>query len=337
MRSIFKIVLAGLVLSGAAQAQPIGTVESNGHYTLKPAGQESAARFHKQSNAYFAGDVIESKNARTAINFHGGGGVGLTGQSAVQVDADSDGRLTLTLLRGSLLYAFPDGKQEFEIQVGNFMLSPHAPNARALQVDRGGAFVGNVERLADGNLKLKVRNGELFVTNGGEVRYAVSSGESVGLIDLPERLDVQRSDASPDPEILIQSPERVGTSEEFQVRWQANQPVEGDYVVIAKSGADPDEFETLVNSDEGEVLSLTAPGSAGDYEIRFIDGVTGQVKSFVYLDVTSNVPAGLFLASSSGGGGIGAAGAALAVVGAGTAVIIGTEIADDDDPVSVSP
>ena len=274
------------------------------------------------------------KPNRRCSTFNSGGGLGMPRGTEVTVVRDNDeGAVRAELKAGSLLYAFPAEQTGFEFRVGNFTVRGQSPEPQAMQVARGEASVGTIEMVDGGNLRASVRSGQLFIENGDSVRYAMSAGETVGLMDLPERVRTQATTppAGGSPPVLMQSPERVSTNEEFLMRWEAAEPVDGDYVVIAKSGAEPDEFESLVSSDEGNEFSLEAPGSPGDYEIRFIDGKTNEIKRFVYLDVVKSGPVPPFWANNTVVGG------AISVAAGGVAVYIGSEVADDDNRRPVSP
>lgn len=331
----FWIAAALAIASTSALASPIGTLKSEGRFQVISAGSDQPVTINQPEYTFYSGDTVIARKGASVLNLNNGGGLGFTAGSKVTVAERDDGRVETEVQSGSLLYAFPDGRSDFAFRVGNFTVQGRPREAQAIQVASEGESVGTIEHLDGGNMRATVRSGSLHISNGEAVRYQVAAGESVGLLDLPEG-EIRTQGAAPasgsagrQPPILIQSPERVGTNEDFLIRWEALEPVDGDYIVIARSGAEPDEFETLVNSDEGKELELNAPGSPGDYEIRFIDGQTGEVKRFVYLDVRPNLVGGFWAGNAVGG--------AIAVAGAGVAVYIGTQIADDDDPDPVSP
>ncbi|MDT8322077.1 MAG: hypothetical protein RQ826_16300, partial [Xanthomonadales bacterium] len=269
------------------------------------------------------------------LNLHGGGGIGLEGASSVTVSVDDNGMLSGEVLGGKILYALPDANRALHLKVGSFSLSTAPPAAQRLNVSNNGEFVGTVELLDDGNVKVAVQSGAMHVVKGDSARYEVSAGETIGLLDLPPR-SIHAQNAAPEPAgapIQIESPEEVGTREEFTVRWATEQPAQGDYIVISKSGAQADEFESVVNTDEGRELEFTAPGTPGEYEIRYVDGQSGAVQHFVYLDVVER--RGLIAAGSAGSSGLTKALAVAA--GAGVVYIIAKALDDDDEPQPVSP
>ncbi|HKL21608.1 MAG TPA: hypothetical protein VJ904_07365, partial [Tichowtungia sp.] len=255
-RTIFSIALAVSAASAVA-ATPVGTLQSEGRFQVIAAGSDEPVGINQSEYTFFSGDTIISKRADAVLNLNGGGGIGFPTGSRVTVIQTDSGAIEAEIVSGAVLYAFPEGRENFTFRVGNFTVQGQAPEVRSMQVSREGettgTSVGTIERLADGNIKASVRSGALHIRNGDSVRYQVSAGETVGLLDMPNRtIRTQSSAAAPaKPLVLIQSPERVGTNEDFLIRWEAAEPVQGDYVVIAESGAEPDEFESLVNSDEG--------------------------------------------------------------------------------------
>jgi len=328
--------IVGVALAGtAAAATPIGTLTAEGRYEIRAAGDTQATRFDQAEYTFFEGDTVTANGGAVVVNLSGGGGLGLTEGSRMTVEMADDGTVIAALDRGSVLYAFPEGDRDFRLHAGNFVATGSPEQPRALQVSRGADSIGTVELVADGNLKASVREGSLFIRNGEAVRYQVNAGETVGLLDLPGETIRTQSTSVPQtggaPLILIQSPEQVGTREDFFVRWQAFDPVDGDYIVIAKEGAEPDEFVSVISSEEGNVVEFEAPGNPGDYEIRFIDGESGEIKRFVYLDVVENVVGAYWWDDSIVRGTLG-------VVGGAAAVYIGSQVVDDDDdPDPVSP
>src|SRR6056297_2796626 len=332
-RTIIALAIAVWTVTAIAST-PIGTLQSEGRFQVIAQDGDQPVRLNQTDYTFFSGDTVIAARDDAVLNLNRGGGFGFPKGSRVTVAQTENGGFEANIAEGSLLYAFPEGRDNFVFRVGNFTIHGQAPEVRSMQVARDGASVGTIERLADGNIKASVRSGALHIRNGDSVRYQVSAGESVGLLDMPNQTIRTQSEISDPrkPLVLIQSPERVGTNEEFLIRWEAleTEPVQGDYVVIARSGAEPDEFESLVNSDEGNELEFEAPGSPGDYEIRFIDGQTGEIKRFVYLDVVPDAIAPVWWDTR-------VVGAAITVAaGAGT-IYIGTKIADDDDRRPVSP
>lgn len=292
---IFNRIVIALAIAlwavTAIASTPVGTLQSEGRFQVISAEGGKPVRLDQADYTFFSGDTVIVNHNDAVLNLNRGGGFGFPKGSRVTVVQTDSGAFEVDVLEGSLLYAFPEGRENFVFRAGNFTIHGQAPEVRSMQVSRDGASVGTIELLADGNIKASVRSGALHIRNGDSVRYQVSAGESVGLLDMPDRT-IRTQSVISDPRkplVLIQSPERVGTNEEFLIRWEAAEPAQGDYVVIAKSGAEPDEFESLVNSDEGNELQFEAPGSPGDYEIRFIDGQTGEIKRFVYLDVVQDV------------------------------------------------
>ncbi|MGK7294898.1 MAG: hypothetical protein ACNS61_03595 [Candidatus Wenzhouxiangella sp. M2_3B_020] len=331
-QGIIAVVSLAAFSAGAVASAPIGTLQSEGRFEVRAADSERTARFSQDEYTFFSGDTVTAQSGPAVLNLNGGGGLGFTKGSEVTVTLADDGTVEASVENGTLLYAFPEGRRNFRFQAGNFTVTGQPQQAQALQVSSGEGYVGTIELLEDGNIKAMVRDGALFIANGESVRYQVNAGETVGLLDLPAgTIRTQgQVEAGRVPPILIQSPEQVGTNEDFLVRWQSNEPIDGDYLVIAEEGAPADEFESVVSTDEGETLEFEAPGDPGDYEIRVIDGETGAIKRFVYLDVRGG-PVGAYWTNQPIVGG------AITVAAGAVAVYIGADAVDDDDPEPVSP
>lgn len=338
-RAVTMATVTMATAATASTASPLGTLESEGRFQVISPGNEYPVTISQPEYTFHSGDTVIARSSAAVLNFTDGGGLGFTRGSRITVVKAADGRIETEIHSGALLYSFPAGRDDFLFRVGNFSVRGQSPEVQSLQVSNRDTFdgtsVGTIERLRDGNLRATVRSGALQITNGDSVRYQVSAGESVGLIDRPEQQRTQATAPPPAegrvPLILFQSPERVGTNEDFLIRWEAAEPVDDDYVVIAESGAEPDEFESLVSTDEGNELEFNAPGSPGDYEIRFIDGQTGEIKRFVYLDVVPDLIGAFWWRKNLILGGT------VTVAATGVVIALGTRIADDVDPAPVSP
>ncbi len=330
------VALMAMAGSCLASSVPIGSLESQDSFEIRAAGDTRFVHISQQDYTWFSGDSIRLGSGVAVLNLDHGGGIGFEQGSSATVSIDDAGRLNAELQGGKILYALPDASRGLRLQVGAFSLSTTEPGAQRLNVSSSDGVVGTVERQADGHVKVAVQSGALHVVNGHSARYQVSAGETIGLLDLPPH-SIQAQNAPPGATIRIEAPEQVGTWDEFKVRWATEHPAQGDYIVISESGAKADEFESVVNTDEGEELDFTAPGTPGEYEIRYVDGQTGTVKQFVYLDVVER--RGLIAAVRASRGGFGLAKTTLAVAGGAAVVYIVSEANDSggDEPQPVSP
>lgn len=319
-----------LLFSNSICASPIGELESNGVYGIRSIHSDQFVTIKADQYTWFSGDTLRTREAPAVLNLTTGGGFGFTDDTQATVTLTEQGRIDIEIDTGMLIYALPDSSGNLQIQVGSFTLSTQAFDNQRMNVNIADRHVGMIEHLTDGNIKIAVRSGEMHVRNGDAVRYSVSAGESVGLLDLPQQTIRTQSGAQPAPVIEIESPRQVVVGDRFRVQWQSSSPVEGDYVVIAESGTGPDEFESIVSTIEGETLNFNAPGNPGSYEIRFIDAETGEVRHYVALDVVGSAAAGYGWDQVTG---------ILFSVGIGAlAVELIDDVADDGaDPVPVSP
>lgn len=329
----FKLILASILLTGSAMADVIGSLDASGRFEIRADDQSEFVAFNTADYTWFSGDTIHARSGPAVLNLNGGGGIGFPEGSKVTVSRSAEGTLRIELDTGSVLYALTDADRDSLFTAGNFSLTTSPDRESRMNVSSGNGAVGSVELLEAGNIKVQVRAGELFVSNGEATRYRVSAGETVGLLDLPGRsIEVQQPSQSAQTLIEFESPEQVRTGEDFQIRWSSTQRGERDYIVIAPEDAEADEFDSVISTTEGEVLEFEAPSTPGDYEIRYIDGETGEVSEFVYLDVVTDPVAVVWRDDPIGP----ILGAGLAV----TAGAIGIHIIDqsrNDTPDPVSP
>lgn len=322
-----------LLFTNSIYANPVGELESNGQYSIRSSHSDQFVTFKADHYAWFSGDTLRTRQTAAVLNLDGGGGFGFGDNTQASVGLNDQGTVAVGIDSGSMIYALPDASSDLQIQAGNFRLSTRALNDQS--TSSPDPYVGTVEHLADGNIKISIRSGELLVQNGDAFRHRVAAGESVGLLDLPQhatpmQVSQAESASTTEPLIEIESPEEVETGERFRVEWRSASSLKGDYVVIAKDGAGPDEFESVASTLEGEILNFTAPGNPGDYEIRFIDAETGAIKQRVPLEVTGSSRAGYVWDR--------AAGLTFTVAAGAIAVELIDEILDSgDDRVPVSP
>ena len=328
--SVFFLLNCALLLTSPVYASPIGELESNGVFEIRSSDSSQFIRMNTERYTWFSGDTLRARGEPAVLNLTGGGGFGFTDNAQVTVSLNEQGRIHIEIDSGMLVYALPEASNGLHIRAGNFMLSTHAFESERMNVNAAERFVGMIEHLPDGNIKVVIRSGEMHVRNGDAVHYRVSAGESVGLLDLPQQKVLTQSGSQPAADIEIESPREVATSERFEVQWNSAEPVEGDYIVIAERGAGPDEFESIVSTLEGQTLTFTAPGNPGNYEIRFIDAETGVISQSVELDVVGSPEVGYGWDQATG---------FLFSVGIGAlAVELISDITDDDDaPIPVSP
>ena len=333
---INKFLVASVTVGAALMSIPsfaaaLGELESNGRFEVRAADTQQFVRINEPGYTWFSGDTIRTRGAPATLNLSNGGGFGFTANAEVTITVGEQGQLQATIESGTLVYALPGAANELAIQAGNFSLSTQSQGVQSVNVNTGPESVGMVERLQDGNISVMVQQGELFVQNGQAVRYQVSAGESVGLLDRPEIINTQAG--TPPPRVSLNAPSEVGSGQPFTVDWTSSAAAEGDYVVISESGANADQFESLVSTGEGETLSFTAPVRPGSYEIRFIDAQTGAISQMRAIEVISAAPA----AASVGAGGATGASRVLGglfAIGAGVvAVSIVDDATDDDEPV----
>ncbi|MHB1351019.1 MAG: VWA domain-containing protein [Desulfobulbus sp.] len=67
----------------------------------------------------------------------------------------------------------------------------------------------------------------------------------------------------------VQAPASVNAAAKFQITWQGPNN-DGDYLAIARAGAPVADYDNYSYTRHGSPATLTAPGTAGSYEVRYI-------------------------------------------------------------------
>jgi|GEM_PF-2538907 len=334
-RSLSCSAAAGLVwaLSGAVLAGPVGYLQVDGWVDVQSEGSESSVRVTDNNYTVFSGDRLVTRSGSSVLVLDSGGAIGLGPSSGATVVLDESSQdLAIELETGTLLYSLPPRAGRFSVALSDFELESVSADGQSMTVDAAEAeLAGMIEHLDDGHIKVSVRSGQIQVASNNGSRYMVNAGDQIGLLGESQessRIDVQTADSS--RLVLIEAPEQVGTGESFSVRWSTESLPADSYLTIAPKDSDPEAFESVASTTQGDVIEFQAPGDPGDYEIRFVDGSTGAINGFVYLQVVGERAVIPWYANSTV-----LAGTLGFVAGAGTtAWLICDCDDDDDDPVS---
>jgi len=332
-------LLGGLWVSTLASASnaPIGYLQADGQVSVQVAGAEAPLRIIEDEYTVFAGDRIFTDKGAAVLRIDGGGALGLAASSAASVDtASPSGEVRVELHRGRLLFNLPANSPAPKIELSDFVLRSHPIGSSVVRVRlrQPDDLIGMVEQLDSGHIQVSMSSGELQVVDRAGSVHRVSAGQRTGLLAIAGRSSqVARVMAQRGSQelIRIEAPESVGTNEEFRIRWDGQTGQAESFITIAPEGAQPEEFERVMSTTEGNVIAFEAPETPGDYEIRYVDGETGEVGSFVYLNVVGEPAAVPWIASNQAL----VTGVTLAAAGGGTVLLIRDD--DDEGPTSVSP
>ncbi|MGY6587784.1 MAG: hypothetical protein ACXIUB_05780 [Wenzhouxiangella sp.] len=324
--------LAGLLLgaAGSVHAQaPIGTLQIDQRVQITASGSDSALRVSNSGYTVQSGDRIQTSQGSAVIAVQGNGGLGLGPESDARIELSEAGDIQVLLEAGTLMYSLPAG-QGLTAHAGEFVVSLGDSATRRVDVSNRPAAHGVIQRMESGQIRVAVRDGDAVVQAGSGHAYPVSAGQQRGFrVSSSNELMVQ------DTEIVqvlidIQAPEQVEVRQQFNVRWSTGEEFrEGDFLTIAPVGAEDSEFESVASTSVGEVLEFEAPGSPGDYEIRYIDGETGEIRSFVYLEVVRDRIVAYWWRDPRWIGGLAAV--------TGGAVYLATRDDSDEEPQIISP
>jgi len=331
-----SVLSAGFIslAASSALANPVGHLQIDGRVDVQASGTSEAVQISQADYTVFSGDRIATRSGSTVLTLNGGGALGLAPSSSASVTSDhSDGEMNVNLENGTLLFSLPSSANAVRISLGGFVLRPQPRGTWALRVNSGGAddLVGMVRRLDDGHIHVSVTDGELHLTSGKGSVYRVRAGDEIGLLAAAGSVARVNTQSGRGNTIRIEAPEQVGTNEEFRIRWDGSSDLSESYITVAPEGADPEEFERVVSANEGNMIELEAPANEGDYEIRYVDGETGEVSSFVYLRVVGDQAVVPWIASNQAL----ITGVTVAAAGGGAVLLLDDD--DDDGPTSVSP
>ena len=85
--------------------------------------------------------------------------------------------------------------------------------------------------------------------------------------------------------ITLQAPSEVSKGASFQVAWTGpNGPQ--DYITIVAAGSAPGSYTSYAYTANGSPVTLTAPATAGSYEIWY---ASDRVKNVVFFRITITV------------------------------------------------
>jgi hypothetical protein len=332
IRTRFLTVAFAALATSAVASGPIGSLDVDASYDLRAAGDSEFVRFSAAGATWFSGDTIKTRSGVAVLNFANGGAIGVRERSQVTVAQDDAGKISADLASGEVMVALTPEQSAFELVSGNFTVAPKMPVGR-MDVSLGDSFLATVRRLEGGNLKVDVQSGEFHVRNVNALEITVSSGESVGLLDVPSvsRREVQAEIQQDAP---FDAPEDVGPREEFEVNWGASAIPVGDYLAVAPIDSESSEFDSVVRIGPETVIPVVAPNEEGDYEIRIIDEDTGDI--VVWAPLTVSRPEALLLPVAGATQiGAGSLGFGVAAAAAGGALYILRR--PDRDPGSISP
>src|SRR6056297_4075378 len=125
-RIVFALAIALWAVTAMAST-PIGTLQSEGRFQVIAGDRDKPVRMNQADYTFFSGDTVIVNRDDAVLNLNGGGGFGFPKGSRVTVAQTASGGFEAEVLEGSLLYAFPEGRENFLFRVGNFTVHGMAP------------------------------------------------------------------------------------------------------------------------------------------------------------------------------------------------------------------
>jgi len=327
------LLMAALgAFSSIALAGPVGYLQIEGQIEVAAAGDRQWVQVSDNNFTVFSGDRISTRQGAAVLVLSSGGSLGLAPSSVATVSTNQAARsLDLELMEGTLLYSLPGHVGRFSVTMGDFQMTSDTAGERALAVERADDddMSGRISRLEDGHVQVSVRSGQMQIRAASGSRYLVAAGNEIGLLASAPSPELVSLDERDNGLFKIESPERVSTNETFRIRWDMPDPPEDGFITIAPIDSEADTFDSMASITQGQEIEFEAPGSPGDYEIRYIDAETGMITNFVYLQVIGDPVIVPWYTTRTAIAGMGF------VTGLTTAWIICD--CDDDDPDPPSP
>jgi len=127
---------------------------------------------------------------------------------------------------------------------------------------------------------LKLRN----ATSPAELLDAIRWG--VLEIDDPERDGTSPEPTPTEIPAFLSAPAEIAAGEAFELTWSGPEGPE-DFLSLAPEGSSDDQYLAWARVEEGNPTKFTAPIQPGAYELRYVDGETGVVRSRASLEVVA--------------------------------------------------
>jgi Ca-activated chloride channel family protein len=112
------------------------------------------------------------------------------------------------------------------------------------------------------------------------VRWGVLESEDPGA-------DAAAADPTPTAvPATLTAPSEIAAGAEIELTWSGPEGAE-DFLSIARTGSTDDDYIDWARVDEGNPTRFTAPLQPGTYELRYVDGETGEVRVRSSLEVVA--------------------------------------------------
>jgi Ca-activated chloride channel family protein len=146
-----------------------------------------------------------------------------------------------------------------------------------------------------------------YASPAGGAAAVVGAGDLAGLLAVARLMVIAEAapgkgeapgDAAPTAELT--APARVAAGERFEIDWRGPDGPD-DYLSLAAAGSAGDAYLEWAPTGDGRPTVLSAPAEPGVYELRYVDGATGEVLARSPLEVAV-VDAGLTVPASARAG-----------------------------------
>ena len=220
----FSVSAIGLTLGvmgfGAAfAAGPLGELEVRGSVQVGQQADNGTVAVRDTTYGWFSGDRIDTRSGHALLNLDDGGSFGFGENTMASLSAEN-GRISVELESGVMLYAIVGDAAELAVASGDYSFNTRSGEARPVAVASDAPVsAGMIEVLEDGEVRVTVHEGLMMANDvTGSLQYQVGHGEAVEFAGTePRQVEVQvevarSEDSNPDGVLywIRNNPEAAG-------------------------------------------------------------------------------------------------------------------------------
>ena len=182
---------------------------------------------------------------------------------------DSCGGDTCTLIRSAREQGF-----DFSVHIIGLRLDDTAESELRCVAEASGGALHHIRNLADLDFAL----GQVLFAALSTTTPTIAMNDNTtrrSSLYTPELITTAPGSAAVDVTAAAQidAPERLDTGQSFRVNW-SGPGGQWDYVTLIREGAPESEYGYYIYIREGNPLTFQAPTETGQFELRYVDGMT---------------------------------------------------------------
>jgi len=191
--SLIGITLGAMGFVSAFAGEPLGELDVRGQVHIGQQAGSGTMSVRDTSYGWFNGDRIDTRSGHAVLNLDEGGSFGFGEDTKASLGVE-DGRISIDLESGVMLYAIDGDAAELAVSSGDYQFSTRSGEARAIAVASDTPMsAGMIEVLEDGEVRVTVHEGLMMAGDStGVLQYQVDTGEAVEFSGTePRHVEVQ--------------------------------------------------------------------------------------------------------------------------------------------------